>query len=329
MARRKKKERPLLHPLYWPVWLGAGLLRLSAGLPLPLLWQGSRLGGRLVYHLAAARRRIVIRNLELCFPERSREQVVALARENFQLMTFTVLATGVSWYASKERLDKIIRFRHKEILDEALEAGQPVILLAPHFLGLEMCGPGIAKEGYAGVAMYQRIHNPVVDYLARKGRGRFGTAFYERREPIRPIIRLIRQGAIFYYLPDQSPRRRQAVFVPFFGIQTATYPTLSRFARLARARVIPCFSRFLPAGRGLEITFEPPLEDFPTDDVAADTARINRCIEAGIRRMPAQYLWAHRRFKVRPLGKPPLYEKKKRRHPAAPQGNDGGAVSGN
>ncbi|MBW1645142.1 MAG: lysophospholipid acyltransferase family protein [Deltaproteobacteria bacterium] len=313
MARKKKKKRALLHPFYWPIWLGAGLLRLSANLPLPWLWQASRLGGRLAYLMAGSRRRIVIRNLELCFPEYDRAKIMDLARENFQLMAFTVLTTGVNWYASRERLDGIIHFRGKEILDTALDAGQPVILLAPHFLGLEMCGPGIAKEGYAGVAMYQRIHNPVVDYLTRKGRGRFGTAFYERRQPILPIIRRIRQGAIFYYLPDQSPGRRHAVFVPFFGIQTATYPTLSRFARLARAQVIPCFSRFLPGGQGLEITFWPPLENFPGDDLEADTARVNRCIEEGIRRMPAQYLWAHRRFKLRPPGEPSLYEEKDRR----------------
>jgi KDO2-lipid IV(A) lauroyltransferase len=85
---------------------------------------------------------------------------------------------------------------------------------------------------------------------------------------------------------------------------------LGRFARLADALVIPVHARYLPWGRGLEVIFDPPLAPFPTGDQTADTALMNRAIEARMRTMPAQYFWVHRRFKTRPPGEPEVYSKK-------------------
>jgi KDO2-lipid IV(A) lauroyltransferase len=54
--------------------------------------------------------------------------------------------------------------------------------------------------------------------------------------------------------------------------------------------------------------FHPPLEDFPGDDVAVATRRVNAFIEERVREMPAQYLWTHKRFKTRPPGEPSPYK---------------------
>lgn len=65
------------------------------------------------------------------------------------------------------------------------------------------------------------------------------------------------------------------------------------------------YTRMTPTGYVAEIT--PAWTDFPTDDVEADTARMNRELEAAIRTMPDQYYWVHRRFKTRPEGEPSVY----------------------
>ncbi len=125
---------------------------------------------------------------------------------------------------------------------------------------------------------------------------------------LKSIIRAIRDGRIFYYLPDQDMGQRASVFVPFFGIPTATVTILSRLAATTNAAVIPCITRIIPGEHRYETRLYPPLENFPTDDPVADARRMNREIEQWVREMPDQYMWSYRRFKTRPNNESSLYE---------------------
>ncbi len=155
--------------------------------------------------------------------------------------------------------------------------------------------------------MYQRLRDPVVDAEVLRARTRFGSVPVERQDDLRTLVRVIKSGAPFLYLPDQNSGRSQGVFVPFCGVLASTVPMLGRFARLTGAKVIPVYARFLPWGRGLELIFDPPLEKFPSRDPVADTAQMNRVIEARMRTMAEQYFWVHRRLRTRPLGETPIY----------------------
>jgi len=117
----------------------------------------------------------------------------------------------------------------------------------------------------------------------------------------------MREGRPLYYLPDQDYGPRDAIFVPFFGVPAATIPGLSRIARVARARVLPCVTRMRPGGAGYVLRIEPAWDNFPTDDLVADTRRMNAYIEQCIADMPEQYNWMHRRFKTRPAGEAGFY----------------------
>ena len=100
---------------------------------------------------------------------------------------------------------------------------------------------------------------------------------------------------------------RDAIFVPFFGVPAATITGLSRLARVAGASVVPCITRMLPGGAGYELRCYPAWDNYPSDDVAADTRRMNAYIEERVLEMPEQYLWAHKRFKTRPAGEMKWY----------------------
>jgi KDO2-lipid IV(A) lauroyltransferase len=207
----------------------------------------------------------------------------------------------------------LVRIRHRKRLDEPLAQGRNLIILVPHFVGLELGGTAFTALIHPGAYMYQKIRNPLIDAQMRASRTRFGARSVERHEDLRTLVRQIRRGTPFFYLPDQDAGRRRGIFVPFCGVPAATVPMLGRFARLGQALVIPTYARFLPWGRGLEIDFDPPLEGFPSGDEALDTTRMNRVIEARLRTMPAQYFWVHRRFKTRPPGEPPVYPAKRSR----------------
>lgn len=296
----------LLGPKHWPTWIGIGFLRLLSLLPLPWL---SVLGtglGLAVHALFGSRRRIAARNIALCFPELSDEQQATRTRAHFVQLGRSILATGLHWFAPARRLDRLFRIEGRAHLDDALQRNQRVILLAPHFVALEIGGIYLSRL-YPCISMYQYVKNPVVDRVIRRGRSRFGIELTERKAPMLQLVRSIRGGRLFYYLPDQDPGPKKGLFVPFFGVQAATYPMLSRFARLSGAVVIPCLTEQLDRGQGWRIHLLPPIEGFPGADEEADTARMNTVIEAAIARMPSQYFWVHKRFKTRPPGEASVY----------------------
>jgi KDO2-lipid IV(A) lauroyltransferase len=314
---------PLHHPRHWPAWLAVGLFRLLAALPfrwLAALGQGL---GRLGYWLVPGRRRIARINLGLCLPELSAPERERLLREHFGWLGQAAVCQGLSWGASRARLGRIIRVRNREVIDGLLGAGRPIIVLVPHFVGLELGGTGFTALVHPGMYMYQRIRSPVIDARVKHGRTRFGSIPVERQGDLRALVQELRRGTPFFYLPDQDPGRRRGVFVPFCGLPTATVPTLGRIARLADAVVVPTFARFLPRGQGLELRFAAPLGGVPSADPVADAAAMNRVIEAELRAMPAQYFWVHRRFKTRPDGEPPIYPSRRRRRRRTVAGRSG------
>ncbi len=283
-----------------------GLLRGLGLLPLPVLAALGRGLGLALYALHAGRRRVVRVNIELCFPDLSRRARARLVRAHFKAFGQALVDMAVAWWASAARLHRLVRFRGREHYDRALGAGRRVILLAPHFVGLEVGGIRLSMERPM-VAMFRHPANEVLRGVMQHARARFGLRLVEYKRPLTTLVRQVKSGAPLYYLPDQDAGRRNGIFVSFFGIPTATYPVLGRLAELADAVVIPCVTRQLPRGRGYEISFSPPLPNFPSGDAQADTERMNRAIEQLVREIPEQYFWVHKRFKTRPRGQARFY----------------------
>ena len=273
-------------------------------LPLSVLrHMGSGLG-RLLYALGRSRREVALTNLRLCFPEKSEAEREALARRHFVAFAQAVLDRTLGWWASRERLERLIRIHGVEHLTDP--EGRPVILLSPHFVGLDAQATRISMF-VPGCSVYSTQKNPVLNKLLYDGRIRFTDAvLLSRQDGMRKIIKAMKDGYRFYYLPDMDFGPKESIFVPFFGVQAATIPALTRLVRLTGARVVPCIARQVPDGYEVEVM--PPWENFPGESVEADTALMNRFIESQVLRMPEQYFWLHKRFKTRPPGEQRFYK---------------------
>ncbi len=276
-------------------------------LPLALqAWLGRGLG-RVLYATAGARRRIALRNLALCFPEQTNAQRELLARENFLWLGRSILERGLLWYASPARLKRLIHVEGDVTLAE--RSDQPVMWLVPHFMALDVAGVSVLLfQKRKGISIYQAQSNAVMDAAIRRGRLRLGNAeIFPRDDSAKALLRAIRRGDAFFNLPDMDFGERDAAFVPFFGVPTATLLAPSRLARALGMIVQPVVAETLPGGQGYRVRFLAPWAGFPSADALADTAAMNRWIESEIRAHPAQYLWVHKRFKTRPAGTPPIY----------------------
>ncbi len=274
-------------------------------LPLTLLAPiGSALGS-LLYVLGRERRRVCLTNLSRCLPEMMEKERRALAKAHFRAFGRSVLERSILWWAPRERVMRLVKIVGLERIC-ALK-GKPLILLAPHFVGLDAgCTRLTCEIDMAGI--YARQKDPLFDALLLSGRTRFGRQLaISRQDGVRPALAALKEGIPFYYLPDQDYGPRDAIFVPFFAASAATITGLSRMARLAGARVLPCVTRMLPGGAGYELRCYPVWENFPGDDDATDARRMNAFIEERVREMPEQYFWTHKRFKTRPEGEPKWY----------------------
>ncbi|WP_426416570.1 LpxL/LpxP family Kdo(2)-lipid IV(A) lauroyl/palmitoleoyl acyltransferase [Aestuariirhabdus sp. LZHN29] len=294
-----------LAPRFWLLWLGLGVGWLLVQLPYRLLLPLGRVLGRLLMRYGKRRVAIARKNLELCFPELSLDQREVLLRKNFESMGIGAIEVGISWWWPKWRLYRLF---HAEGLAnlEAIE-GQGALMLCLHFSTLEV-GAGYLAHQCRIDAMYRKHSNPLFDWVQQRGRQRHNLEGETiEREDVRSMLRALRNGHRIWYAPDQDYGRKQSVFVPFFGVTAASVTATSRFARLGKAKVVPCIQTRLADGSGYRMRFLPALEDFPTENEEADARRINELIETEIRKQPEQYMWLHRRFKTRPEGESSFY----------------------
>jgi KDO2-lipid IV(A) lauroyltransferase len=284
-------------------YLGVVVLWLVHFLPLRSIGAIGAALGAVVYRFG--RGRVTRINLALCFPQMPEEERHALGLKHFKMLGRNALELSVMVWGSEEELLRLIRVEGSEHWEEA--AGRPVILLAPHFIGLNMGGIRVAYQFPGTASVYSRQKNPILDRIFLKARSRFGAPhLVSRQEGLRSIIRVIKSGKPFYFLPDMDFGPRDAIFSPFFGVPAATITTLPRLAKLTGAAVMPLVTR--QVGEGYVARLYPAWKDYPSGNLEADVRRMNAFIEERVLEMPEQYFWAHKRFKTRPSGEPSPYK---------------------
>ncbi|MEQ8858389.1 MAG: LpxL/LpxP family Kdo(2)-lipid IV(A) lauroyl/palmitoleoyl acyltransferase [Pseudomonadales bacterium] len=304
MSRRKPRPNPS-SPRLWGSWLAVGLAWLAARLPLPVLMGLGRGVGIAAFHVARSRRRITEINLALCFPEFDDAERRALARATFVHTGVSLAEMILVWLNPQRPLRDRFTMHGVEHLLQARAEGRGVILLAGHFSCIDIASQPVAALLDVGV-IYRENKNPVWEWLQVRGRRHYFSSVLERSET-RRMLRRLKDGEAIWYAADQDYGPKHSVFAPFFGIPAATITATARLARFNDSPVL-----LLTQQRDLdtltwEVRFHPPLVGFPSGDDVADATRVNALIEAAVRERPEQYLWAHRRFKTQPPGRPSPY----------------------
>ncbi len=299
-------SRPSFALRHLPAWLVVGLLFVLGKTP---QWLALALAVPVAALMRMALRRrskIAQRNIQRCFPALDQAARDALMRNSFRALARAVFEIAWAWSASDDCMRRMSRVEGLENLLAARAGGRGVLLITAHLSCLEIgarmmvLGAGIPVSG-----IYRPLRNPVLEWYQNRGR-RYGASMISKRE-MRGAIRLLSNGGLVWYAPDQDFGREQSEFVPFFGIQTATLLATHRLPHMTGCAVVPMFPVYDETTRLYTIRFLPALEAFPGPDAAADLARINAMMEQHIRTAPQQYWWIHRRFKTRPEGEAGFY----------------------
>ena len=288
-----------LLPQYWPTWVGMFIFYTISWLPYRLQLQMGRGIGRLFLRIASSRKKVALRNIQLCFPDMPEKEQQTLLKKNFENTGIALLESGMGWWWPQWRIERKNKLIGLEHLEKARKDGKGVLLLAFHNLSIEMNCRAIGYS-HPMVVFYRPHNNPLMEYFQFRGRGKSNRYMLGKRD-VKGLIQALKDGEFCVYLPDQDYGRKKSVFVPFFAVnETATTTGTMIFARQKDIKthiVVPTRNE---DGSGYTIEIKPALENFPSNDDTADVLRINQLLEKEILKHPDQYMWLHRRFKTRP-----------------------------
>lgn len=275
---------------------------LISKLPLRImLFLGSVLGV-IGFYLVKDRREVGLKNLSLCFPDMSDAEKNSIIREHFKYLVNSALQYGLLFYGSPQQIKKLVKLKNFEYVLEYYEK-RPIILLCPHFVGLDLAASRMTLE-IVGYSIYSQQKNSLISEKLKYARLRFikdkGGEVFARKEGLRPIIKRLRETKrVFYYLPDQDFGERDSIYVPFFAHPTcATVNVLPKLVQLTDALVIPVFVYW--QNNEYIVEFSKPWEIYPGGDIKQDIIKMNKVIEEMVLRAKPQYFWLHKRFKTQP-----------------------------
>lgn len=292
----------LKHPFSW---LGYLFLWLIAQLPYSVLIFLGKGFGTLLHFGLKSRAKVTKTNLQLCFPEKSQEQINKLSGESFSELGMMVTQTLKTFFGTQEVKNDSFEIKGSDHLQQCIDNNDGVLLVAGHFTALDVGGKILCKH-FPIAGMYRQHKHPVAEYLVRKSRLKYATKMFGRDE-LRPTIKHLKQGGILWYAPDQDYRRGQSVFVDFFNQKASTITATHQLARLSKCKVIMFAIKRNDKKPYYTLELSPALENFPSKNTEADTQRINFEIEKMVSANPEQYLWMHKRFKTQENGKPNPY----------------------
>ncbi|EKD75762.1 MAG: hypothetical protein ACD_44C00033G0016 [uncultured bacterium] len=281
-----------------PLWI---FVRIT---PLRLQFSSGRQWGRCLKSFKGKTHHTTSKNLEICFPHLSKKKRNSLLHKTYKSLGMALMETLMSWWLPNKRLQSLLTLHGKEHLDKALET-QGVMLISPHFITLELVGRLLTQHLEFAV-MYRPQKIKILDRIIFHYRKKHYADIIPR-DDIRKMVKILKNKKIVWYAPDSDHGVKNSVFAPFFGIPTATVTGTSRIAKMANAKIIPCFFYRKKDKPGYDLYFHPPCENFPSDDLFEDASRINQLLQTAILKSPEEYLWQYKRFKTRPAGETRFY----------------------
>ena len=295
-----------LHPKYWGIWIAIIFLMILAILPWAIQYRLATLLGNIAFDRLKSRRETTTRNLEVCFPEWSPEQVIDNSRQVFVDQMVGVFETLNAWY-SPQWFKNRVSIQGLEHIQQAKQNGQGILLLGTHSTMLD-AGGYLCAQFFEPDVVYRPQNNPLLDMLIYRCRATIYKAQIDH-DDMRGLIRHLKEGDAIWYSPDQDFGLKQGVMAPFFGTPAATVTAHRRLLKISKAVAIPLY--FYRDGDikdpKYHVLIEPAVDPLPSEDEMDDAIRVNKIIENQLRIAPTQYMWFHRRFKTRPKGYQKIY----------------------
>lgn len=276
-----------------------GTLTMLAKLPLSCLYPLSDFTAWVLRDVVKYRKKTVVHNLRLAFPESGEEQLNMWSKKFYRHLCDSFIETLKLLSISNEEVDRRVKVSNAEIVDKAISDGHSVVLFLGHYGNWEWV-PAITRHFNNAAAMVQIYHplsNKIMDRIMLKIRSRFGSESIPMASTYRRLVEIERDGSGFVagFISDQRPKGHHADnWMKFLGTETDYITGGEIIGNRLKCRYI--YLDVEPTGRGqYHLTFKEILpiddgEEFPY------SRSYMRMLESTIRRDPPYWLWSHKRF---------------------------------
>ena len=259
--------------------------------------------GKLLYLVLKKFKKIATINISYCFPDKNKAQVNSLVKQHFKAIGISIFEASNAYFASNNKIKKIVIINNEHHLIKALNEKQSIILFTAHFTPL-MLSARVMLLKHKIANIYRPQNNKLFDRIMCYSYTKHGATMIKANS--RSILKALHKKIPIWYAPDQDLGEKNSVFAPFFNRQTATVSATSRLAKIKNTVIIPYF--FTRTANGYEANFQAPIKNYPSNNAITDATKTNKIIEKQILKAPEQYIWIHKRFKTRPKGENYIYK---------------------
>lgn len=259
--------------------------------------------GRGGYLIARQRRALAIDNLRLSLGDKMSDgEIVKTVLTSFESHGMNIADFFKLPDLNRENVALYTSVKGEENLVNALALGHGVLTLSSHLGSWDMLSAGLALRGYPVSLITKVSRSEALNRIWMDYRKKAGIELIMGRGTMKETLRQLKKGGMVGFALDQNARRKEGVFVPFFGREACTLTSLALMARRTGAPVVLIYT--YRDGDLHRIVIEKPIFHDSIEDSEADilmrTRMYTSLIEKIIRLHPEQWTWLHDRWKTRP-----------------------------
>ncbi len=248
----------------------------------------------IVWYIDIFRKKVVLKNLEIAFPDISKNKRIKIAKSTYKNYIYYFADIVKSINIKPEELEKKVTIKGKENLNTALENNKPIIFMTAHFGNWEIAPKIIGAKYKPMVVLMREFDNPKIGEFFKKSRTSFNITPINKQGSVKEIIKAFREGKALGILIDQHSNSPKAINVEFFNKKVKFNRAVSTLADKFGALVVPMFSYLENSKYTLEF-LEP--KSFENETIESFTQWQATTIEDMIKKHPSEYYWFHKRFK--------------------------------
>lgn len=279
----------LVFPLIWLISI----------LPFRVLYFISDIFYLLIYHVIGYRKKVVLNNLKLVFPEKSDAELIKIRKKFYHHFVDIFMEMIKSFTMSSKTLNKHYTYKNLDLLNNLYDDGKSVILTGAHYANWEWIMGLSYYMKYKGVAAYTKLSNPYFEKAILKSRGKFGVHLRQTSKTIAEINynHKNKVQAIYGLLSDQSPQLKKTFYWQnFFGVKVPIHTGTEMLAKKYDLNIV--FMDVKKIKRGYyETTFSLITDDAKKYADYELTDIFLKKVENQVYAQPEYYFWTHKRFK--------------------------------
>jgi len=248
-----------------------------------------------VWNFDFFRKKVVLKNLEIAFPEKTEKERIQIAKQFYKNFIFYISDIIETMNTPKEELEQNIEIKGKEYLESALKEGKPVVFMTAHFGNWELA-PKIIGAFYTPIAILMReFENKKLGEFFKKSRNSFNNFTINKRSSAREIIKAVKNGYSIGILIDQHSTADKAEKITFFNQEVTFNRAISTLAKKFKMTIVPVFTYKENEKHIIEFLEPQKIGD---KSIHEFTEWQGKVIEEMIKKHPSEYYWFHKRFKL-------------------------------